>query len=260
MVDKTGTLDIHIHGQRGSLKLTPESYDVAEILEVLIGIEDILYPGQKKDRPTIAYDLQEGSVRHVFRTGVQAIIAVTAILGQVQSASSIDFLELKTAKAIESLQRISAERDYVIEVRTSLSVGAPLTITPTTKYVRSESTWVEAEFYFYGELTNAGGKAKSNIHLDTREFGSLTLDTPKGVLASGKENILYRHYGVRATGMQNLETGEFDRTSLRFVDFVEHNPTYNEDYLDGLISRAAETWKGVDTTALLDDLRAMDGV
>jgi len=34
---------------------------------------------------------------------------------------------------------------------------------------------VDAEFYFYGVLTNAGGKNKVNIHLDTEEFGSLTI-------------------------------------------------------------------------------------
>lgn len=42
--------------------------------------------------------------------------------------------------------------------------------------MRSESIWVDAEFYFYGKITNMGGKNKANIHISTEVYGSLIVD------------------------------------------------------------------------------------
>ena len=52
----------------------------------------------------------------------------------------------------------------------------------TTHSERQEQVWVEAEFYLYGELTNAGGKSKPNIHLDTKEHGTLRIAVDKDTL------------------------------------------------------------------------------
>ena len=39
-----------------------------------------------------------------FKTAIQAVDGFSAVLGQVQTNESIDFLELKTARAIENIQ------------------------------------------------------------------------------------------------------------------------------------------------------------
>ena len=259
-MNNLGTFVVHIQGSRGALKLSPTTYDITELREILSGIDDLLYPGQKKDRPLITYDLQEGSVRHVFQTGMQAIISLTAVLSQIQVSQSLDFLDQKTSQVIENLQHVSSARNYEIQLSTSQSSGSLLTISPATHWERTANTMVEAEFYFYGELTNAGGKDKVNVHLDTKEFGSLRLETSKDLLAEGSENILYRHYGIRAKGLQNIETGEFDKNSLKFVDFVNYSPRYDAEYLDGLIAKAEKNWAGIDAEAWLADLRGSDGV
>src|SRR3569833_2377073 len=170
-MEKIGHLEIRISGSKGNLELKPDTLDVREIISVLEQSEDLLFPGEKKDRPIISYQLEEGSVRHIFRTSIQAIIGLNTILTQVNNLKSIDFLDLNTAKAIEAFQETALKKDYSFFLSTSLSVKPELTINKSTRFIRSEALWVDAEFYFYGKITNAGGMDKANIHVLTDEYG-----------------------------------------------------------------------------------------
>ena len=115
--------------------------------------------------------------------------------------------------------------------------------------------WVDAEVYLYGTLTDAGGKDKSNIHIDTKEYGLVTIDSDKEYLKSFKENLLYKEFGVRAKGKQSLATGEIDMSSLKLVSLQGYRPVYDEDYLNGLIAKAAKSWANVDVDAFMSELR-----
>jgi hypothetical protein len=129
-------------------------------------------------------------------------------------------------------------------------------IDKNTHYERSETLWAEAEFYLYGVLTNAGGKKNPNIHLDTQEFGSLTITTDKEFLAGEDRNLLYKNFGVRVKGRQNLQSFEMDRNSLEFIDLIDYDTSYSDSYLDKLMKRAAPAWESItDPDAWLEDLR-----
>ncbi len=57
-------------------------------------------------------------------------------------------------------------------------------------------------------------------------------------------------------GKQNSETGEVDKSSLQFVELINYNAAYNEDYLQGLRRKAQKSWQGVaDTNEWLRNLR-----
>ncbi len=254
-MDKIGELEIRVVGKSGNLALTPDSFDIRHIVGLLQDVEDLLYPTTRKERPLITYDIQEGSVRHIFKTPVQYIIGFSAILGQIQHTNSIDFLDLKTAKAIERIQQLAQQKDFEFQFSTSANHRIELTITPETAFYRSENLWVDAEFYFYGVLTNAGGKTKANIHLDTAEYGSLTIATGKDYLEGREENLLYKNFGARAAGKQNLETGEMDTTSLKLIELIDYSPKFDGDYLSSLISKAGKSWKNVDADDWLKNLR-----
>ncbi len=256
-MEKIADIEIRVVGNKGNLALSPDNYDISEIASILQNVESLLYPSNKRERPIITYDLQEGSVRHIFKTGVQAVIGFGAVLSQIQNSGSIDFLDLKTAKAIENIQNLSYQKNYEFEIKTSLTSldYQELTISPTTKFLRTENLWAEAELYFYGTLTNAGGKTKANIHLDTEEFGSITIDTKKEFLEGQDENLLYKKYGIRALGKQNIETGEIDRSSLQLVELIDYDPLFDESYLNALISKAKNNWKGIDPNDWLQNLR-----
>lgn len=249
-----GEIEIHIEGMVGAQRLTPAFVDIDEIREILGEASDLLFPTEKRSqRPIISYEISEGSVRHRFRTLMQTVIGFGAVIAQIGNEGDVDFLHHRTASAIESLQRIAREKDYSV---TLLANQQSLRIDRTTHYERQQQVWVDAEFYLYGELTDAGGKSSPNIHLDTKEHGTLRIAVKKDYLKESEKNLLYKNFGVRALGRQNLKTFEMDPNSLQFVELLDHDAAYSQSYLDTLLKRAAPAWAGVtDADRWLEDLR-----
>lgn len=256
-MEKTGFIEIRVTGTKGNLDLTPDTYDVREVMAVLEQVEGLLFPADRKDRPAISYQIQGGSVRHIFKTAVQYIIGFNALIGQISQRQNIDFLESATAKAFEEFQEIAVQRGYTFTIRTSEPNTSELRIDRTTKLYRTEAVWAEAEFYLYGRVTNAGGKDRANIHLQTDEYGVVIIKTPIAILEKLEGNILYRTFGVRVLGKQHTETGELDRSELRFIELIDYHPNYDEAYLQSLRTKAKKNWLGsVDSDTWLRDLRA----
>ncbi len=243
-MEKIGFIEIRITGSKGNLDLSPDNYDIREIISILESAENLLYPGEKKDRPTISYKIEQGSVRHIFKTSIQYIIGFNAIIGQVNDVQNVDFLDLGTARAFENIQEIAVKRNYVFSIKTSLNNTNEVKIDKTTRFTRTEAIWADAEFYFYGKVTNAGGKDKANIHIYTEELGTVRIQTPISFLEQYDDNLLYKPFGIRATGKQHSETGEIDTSTLRFVELVDYQPKYDEQYLKTLRDKAKKSWFG----------------
>jgi hypothetical protein len=243
-VEKIGYIQIRITGSKGNIELSPDNYDIREIISILENAENLLYPGDKKDRPSITYKIEEGSVRHILKTSIQYIIGFNAIIGQVNQSQNIDFLDLSTAKALENIQDMAAKRDYSFTINPSIDKSNEVKIDRTTRFYRTESVWAEAEFYFYGKVTNAGGKDRANIHIYTDELGTVRIETPITFLEKYEDNLLYKTFGIRAIGKQHSETGEVDKSTLKFLELVEYQPKYDETYLKALRDKAKKSWLG----------------
>ena len=255
-MEKKEIIKISISGKHGKLELTPDLYDINDIKNLLEDVKNMLFPDGKKGRPLISYELEDGSVIHKFKTSRQTVVGFDAVLHDIQKKSSIDLLEHKSALAFERLQKTADEKNHAFEISTSVSeTDTPFIISPETTWKRTDDIWVEAEFYFYGELTNAGGKNRSNIHIDTKEMGSITIQTDKDFLKEKEENLLYRPYGVRAMGKQHLQTGEIDTSTLTLVELIDIQQKYDENYLDRLIEQATPHWEGIDADEWLSELR-----
>jgi hypothetical protein len=240
-MDKTGQIEIHISGTNGNIELNPDNYDIRDIITMLENAEDLLFPNDRQSRPIISYNILPGSVRHVFTIPIQFIIGFNAVIGQINQTGSIDFLDNKTASAIENLQKASLRKDYAIEISTSLNDSNKIKLDAKTTYFRRENTWVDAEFYFYGKIIDAGGKDKANIHVSI-EGQTVRIQTPIDFLKRYENNILYREMGIYAMGKQHLHTGEIDKSSLKFVSLVDYRPVYDEQYLNGLREKAQKSW------------------
>ena len=76
-------------------------------------------------------------------------------------------------------------------------------------------------------------------------IGSFIIETPKKILQDYEKNPMYKPLGLRATGRQNLATGELDRQSLKFVDFIDYSNDHDEKYLNSLIDKAKDSWSDV---------------
>ena len=48
-MDKLAHIEIKIEGFIGNLKLTPEYYDIRDIIALLQNVESMLFPNEKKD-------------------------------------------------------------------------------------------------------------------------------------------------------------------------------------------------------------------
>jgi len=210
-MDALGEIEIKIEGAVGAQPLTPSLVGIDEIKEILTQATLLFFPTQKRhQRPLISYEITEGSVRHRFKTIAQSVIGLGAVLAQINADQSIDFLHERSARAIEMFQHLAVEKDYHITIGAN---NQNLKIDRTTHFIRDEKLWVNAEFYLYGELTNAGGKRNPNIHLDTADYGTLRIGTDKDYLRSGDKNLLYRKLADeiftshhQAFGQLNLES------------------------------------------------------
>jgi hypothetical protein len=258
-LNNKGHIEIKISGRKGNLALNPDNYDIKEIIDILQNIENLLF-ASKKDRPTISYSIEEGSVRHIFRTSMQAIIGFNALLAQINTNNSIDFLEWQTAKVFEHFQDTAQKKQLEFNIFTSCEGTSNLKINQSTHFFRTEEQWVEAEFYFYGIIVDAGGKGKANVHLDTKEFGLLKIEADKELLTAYENNPLYKSYGVRALGKQNGKTGDLDKSTLSLLEIINYNPVFKEDYINNLIKKAKKNWSDVtDADEWLQTVRGYGG-
>lgn len=253
-MNELGEIEIRISGKIGNDTLNPNNFDIREIISILENMDGLLFPTEK-NRPIIAYEMREGSVRNLFKTTIHSIITFNATLGLISSTKSIDYLNAKTAKAIESFQEYVRKKDFSIEIKTSIENSNSILIDRHSHFFRTENIWTEAEFYFYGKITNAGGKDKANIHLLTSEYGTLKIKTPISFLESQEGNILYKTLGVRAKGKQNIQNGEIDTSELEILSFLDYSPTYDENYLKSLRNKAKESWAGIDKSQWLNEIR-----
>lgn len=242
MVDKIGYIEIRINGSKGNIELSPDNFDIREIASMLENAENLLFPHDKKERPTISYRIERGSVRHIFKTSIQYIIGFNAVIGQVGQTNNIDFLDLPSARAIENIQAAASKYDYSFTISTSVDNSNEIKIDRTTNFRRNESIWIDAELYLYGKITNAGGKEKANIHIYTEDLGSVRIDTPISFLKEYEENLLYKTFGIRVIGKQHSETGEIDKTSLKFLELIDYEQSYDENYIKSLREKAKKSW------------------
>jgi hypothetical protein len=256
-MSNVGHIEIRIEGKVGNIALSKDSYDINDIKKLLDNFEHLLFPNDRKNRPLISYDIQDGSVKHIFKTTLQFIIGFNALIGQVSESEDIDFLEINTAKVFEMMQDNAIKNELNITLKTSIENSKELLINKDTNFYRSEVLWIDAEFYFYGKITNMGGKDKANFHIVTEDFGTLIIQTPKQEIEKIENNPLYKSYGIRATGKQNSETGEIDKSNLKFISLITYEPRYDAKYLQVLRDKA--NWlKDTDADAFLKDVRGYD--
>ncbi|MDZ4846583.1 MAG: hypothetical protein SH857_13670 [Chitinophagales bacterium] len=248
MMEEKGFIEIKFDGRVSTGKLTPMEVDIAEIKEVMTDLENFLFPTrtEKTERPLIAYQLEKGSAKHKFFLPITSVILFNGLIGEIGGRESTDFLDYKRAEIIEKFQRKAKEKSFEITFSSSLKDSKELKITKNTNYYKPQTDWINTEFDLYGEIYQEGG-ITPNLHIVTKEYGKLTISATKEKLMEG-EKKLYKFYGVRAKGKQNLADGSISDLSL--LEFIEYNPVFNKDELNILIKRAApnlSTIKNVDT-------------
>lgn len=242
-MEEQGYIEVKIDGLVNNKKLKPKDIDIADVKELISEVETFLYPtrGEKAERPHISYQIEEGSARNLFFLPISGVILFNGLIAEIKSRGNVDFLDNKRAEVIDKFQRRAAESNFEIAFLSSLSEEPILRIDKDTKYFKVAATYIETEFILYGKINEEGGN-NPNFHLLTKEYGKLVISATEKQLLEG-EKRLFKVYGVRARGKQNLVDGKpFD---LKLIDYITYNPNYNEHKLDLLIERASVKWNQI---------------
>jgi hypothetical protein len=242
-VEEQGYIEVKIDGSVGNKPLKPVDIDIAEIKEIISDVETFLYPtrGEKAERPHISYKIEEGSARNLFYLPISGVLLFNGLSAEIKNRGNIDFLDNKRAEIIDKFQRRAAEKNLEISFYSSSSKESILKINKDTSYFKIAATHIETEFVLYGKVNEEGGN-NPNFHLVTKEYGKLAISATEQQLLEG-EKRLFKVYGVRAKGKQNLLDGKpFD---LKLIDYITYNPNYDEHKLDLLIERASEKWNSI---------------
>ncbi len=236
-MEEQGYIEVKIDGLVGNKPLKPSDIDIDEIKEMINDVENFLYPtrGEKAERPHISYKIEEGSARNLFYLPISGVLLFNGLSNEINNRGNIDFLDNRRAEIIDKFQRRAAEKNLDISFFSS-SVKEPiLKINKDTAFFKVAAAFIETEFILYGNINEEGGN-NPNFHLLTKEYGKLIINATEQQLLEG-EKRLFKVYGVRAKGKQNLADGKpFD---LKLIDYITYNPNYNEHKLDLLIERAS---------------------
>ena len=242
-MEEQGYIEVKIDGSVGNKPLKPIDIDIAEIKEIISDVETFLYPtrGEKAERPHISYKIEEGSARNLFYLPISGVLLFNGLSIEIKNRGNIDFLDNKRAEIIDKFQRRAIEKNLEISFYSSLIKEPILSINRDTTYFKVTAAFIETEFISYGKINEEGGN-NPNFHLLTKEFGKLVISATEQQLLEG-EKRLFKVYGVRAKGKQNLADGKpFD---LKLTDYITYNPNYDEHKLDLLIERASVKWNPV---------------
>lgn len=253
-MEEQGYIEVKIDGTVANKPLKPIDIDIAEIKEIISDVEAFLYPtrGEKAERPHISYKIEEGSARNLFYLPISGVLLFNGLSAEIKNRGNIDFLGNKRAEIIDKFQRKAAEKNLEISFYSSTAKGPILKINKESDYYKVDAAFIETEFVLYGKINEEGGN-NPNFHLLTKEYGKLVVSATEQQLLEG-EKRLFKVYGVRAKGKQNLVDGKpFD---LKLIDYLTYNPNYEEHKLDLLIKRASAKWNTVvDVDSWLQQIR-----
>jgi hypothetical protein len=249
MADR-GYIEIHIEGTVDNQPIRRDNVDIAETKEILSDIDKLLGTARPE---LVSYMPEDGSIRHKFFVPIITVLFFTTITEKIFVDKSLAFLEPEQAKIVAKWQETARAKHWKITLDNS-EKKPPLIIDETTAYLMPQAEWINTEVYLYGKVDLAGGVQKSMLEIDTGNGNRVKVQIDQKLLADDTTNRLYKITGIHATGKQNL----IDKSlkDLRFVDYIQYDPTYRKEELDLLIEQGTKVWADVkDVDAWMSDLR-----
>lgn len=252
-MEERGYIEIRVTNQDNTL--VPKDVDINDIKSVISDIETFLYPerSDKKNRPHISYDLQEGSAKHKFFLPISAVIFFNGLTAEIQKRQNLDFLEYKRQNIIVKFQKTAIKNNYKFEFNNSLDKKSSLIIDNSTNYELVSTPFFESEFYVYGEIYQEGGK-NPNLHIHSKKYGNLTVAATKEQIIEGEKRT-YKFYGIKVRGKKSFENGSL--SDLELIEFIQYTPVFNKTLLDKVIERASDNLSKItNVDAWVNNLKA----
>lgn len=252
-MEEQGHIEIKVSNRDNYL--SPKDIDINEVKAFISDVETFLYPNkkEKRNRPNISYSLEEGSVKHKFFLPISAVILFNGLTGEMKNRNNLDFLDYKRQSIIDKFQKKAIQEGYKIEFSNSMANNASLIIDGSTNYEMITPTYIESEFYLYGEIYQEGGK-KPNLHISSSNYGNITVSATKEQIMDGEKKT-YKPYGIKVRGKKNLEDNSL--SDLVLLEYIQYQPVFNPSLLDKVIDRASENLNKIQNVdAWLNDIKA----
>ena len=248
--EEIGTFKIEI--ESGNKNYSPSNFDISDLKNFLINIEYLLFPNKdKKNRATISYEVKEGSVKHIFKTSLVAILSLSSNL---ENPNNFKNLEKKQKEAINFFQKWSKNNNKKIDIFNNNN-NKILEITPTTEY-KLEENYFQTILYVYGKIIELGGKNKSNIHLDTDKYGILIIDTPEKEIKNFSKNMVYEEVGIEIFVQKDLKTKKI--RSPKFIKMLNYNSNFDISDLKNHIDKVSDKLKGINIEEKIKEIRSIE--
>lgn len=252
-MEEQGYIEIRVTNRDNTL--TPKDIDINEVKDFISDVETFLYPNrkEKRNRPHISYDIEEGSTKHKFFLPITAVILFNGLTSEIKNRSNLDFLDYKRQSIIDKFQKSALKEGYKVEFNSSLSDSPSLVIDESTSYEMIAPTYFESEFYIYGEIYQEGGK-NPNLHISTSKYGNITVSATKEQIMNGEKKT-YKPYGIKVKGKKNLDDGTL--TDLVLLQFIQYKPVFNKTLLDKVIDKASVNLSKItNVDTWLNDIKA----
>jgi hypothetical protein len=254
------SIEIRLTGKRGTEPLSPDNVGVSFLIEALSHMRTLLEVTEADD-PNVT--LHEGSLALRHSGMPETVDELAYQLKLVGNSLAMDAVPNKISKALRGLQKLTLR--YGDTVIISQENQPLLSLDRQTTFTESAPTFVDAEIYIRGKVTNAGGIGQPNIHIQTDDvnLGTLLVDTTEEQLSGDEKNRLYKPVTMRISIKENAETGEYDLKSARLLEVIETAevaPSNISSYVDQLIERAKGSWSDVgDKEEWLKNIRGYEG-
>jgi len=237
-----GHIDFIVRGNVGEFPISPKTIELGLFKSFAEDIEAIINSIPEVQKNSVVISIEEGSFKATAIVAAMAAntLAVDAVsLNNTNDLSSINTVRSKVIERWD--KKTKANPSIEFEIRPNGLDGIKVNYQRIFK--KDENVWLQSELYLYGLFTDIGGKSKSNIHLTTDKNDEVVISCKVDEIKNIKENKVYHSGGVRVLAKQNLYTGEIKDAS--FIEFIDYNPSYNENELLATIEKGREAWKQI---------------
>lgn len=237
--------EISIKGKRNGMPLMPRSLDVDEWVSMFVHARNLLFPEGRKGQ-SVNIDILGNGVQLKLIAEASAVVQAEALLSELGQNFQMSILHPRQADAIEHFQTMAEKHHFSYQIGRRTKTSRGFFIDRNTILEKSEELWLPIEMYVTGIIVNAGGKSNPNVHLDTKEFGTIVIGASHELLKRDEKNRLYKRQQIRVRILQNQQSGKYDKKSAELIEFVESgsNGETPDEYLDRLTQLAAVDWKG----------------